>query len=271
MSSASTPSEAMRKSGLAAHEAERLLLIATGWTRTDLSRADELTTEATGRFADLVAARRSGIPLQHLEGTVQFGPLELRCDGRALVPRPETEELWEFVSSIIASPRAIVDLCTGGGCLALALKHSFGDARVVGVDLSAEALALARENAAFTDLDVEFVHGDLFSPLPTDLRGQVDVLVSNPPYLAEHEMSGLAVEVAVHDPTMALVAGPSGDEVLTRLAADAATWLRPGGVLAVEIGAGQGARATEIFAEFAPVIRADIQGRDRFVVGHAVE
>ena len=262
-----SPSEAVRNSGLADHEAQRLLAVATGLDRTALVLSESVPAGAMERFTALVRKRASGVPLQHLEGTVQFGPLELRCDSRALIPRPETEELWELVASLAASPVLMVDLCTGGGCLALALKHSFPAARVVAADLSEDALSLASENVSITGLEVELFAGDLFDAVPDDLRGTVDVLVSNPPYLATDELVDLQPEVAVHDPRMALVAGPEGDEILVRLAAGAPEWLAPGGVVAVEIGATQGARAMELFAEFSPEVRRDLQGRDRFLVG----
>lgn len=266
-----SPSEAVRRSGLAVHEAQRLLAVATGLDRTSLILSESVSVAAMETFAALVAQRASGVPLQHLEGTVQFGPLELKCDARALIPRPETEELWELVISLAASPSVVLDLCTGGGCLALALKHSFPAARVIGADLAVDALSLAQENVLATGLDVELLTGDLFDALPDDLHGAIDVLVSNPPYLAASELDDLEAEVAVHDPAMALVAGPDGDEFLARLAAEVGDWLTPGGVVAVEIGASQGLRAMELFADLSPELRRDLEGRDRFLVGRVPE
>ena len=266
-----SPSEAIRRSGLAVHEAQRLLSVATGLDRTSLILSESVSVAAMETFAALVRQRASGVPLQHLEGTVQFGPLELRCDARALIPRPETEELWELVISLAVSPSVVVDLCTGGGCLALAFKHAFPEARVIGTDLSVDALSLAQENVLATGLAVGLFRGDLFDALPDDLHGAIDVLVSNPPYLAASELDGLEAEVAVHDPAMALVAGPDGDEFLVRLAADVGDWLTPGGVVAVEIGASQGLRAMELFADLSPELRRDLDGRDRFLVGRVPE
>lgn len=266
-----SPAEAVRSSGLAPHEAQRLLTVATGLDKTALILAESVSAAALDTFDALVRMRASGVPLQHLEGSVQFGPLELICDARALIPRPETEELWELVTSLVSAPSIIVDLCTGGGCLALALKHAFPAARVVGSDLSADALSLASDNVSLTGLGVELFPGDLFGALPDELRGTVDLIVSNPPYLATAELADLQPEVAVHDPTMALVAGVDGDEVLTRMAAGIGDWLAPGGVVAVEIGASQGPRAMELFAEFSPEVRRDLQGRDRFLVGSVPE
>ena len=118
----------------------------------------------------------------------------------------------------------IVDLCTGSGALALALKARFPEARVHATDISEEALSLAAENAARLGLEIAFHHGDLFDALPYDLRDRIDLLVSNPPYVAEDEWPGLPVEIRDHEPREALVAGESGFELIDRIATDA-----PGG------------------------------------------
>lgn len=262
-------SELVRRSGLSRHEAERLLVVASGLTRAELLSSAALDDAAVARFHGLAARRKAGTPLQYLEGTVQFGPLELLVDERALVPRPETERLWERVVELVRDdpPQVIVDLCTGSGNLALALKDTFPGAAVYGTDVSPDALALAQENATHTGLDVTWLLGDLFAPLPGDLRGAVDLIASNPPYVAAGDADSLPVDVRDHEPELALFAGPSGDEVLARIAAEAQEWLAPGGLVACEIGEQQGARATELFAAFDPVVEADLTGRDRYVFG----
>jgi release factor glutamine methyltransferase len=220
---------------------------------------------------DLVRQRLAGVPLQHLEGTVQFGPIEMRTDRRGLVPRPETEQLWgEAVTALgeAGSGTVIVDLCTGSGNLALALKHRFPLAQVYATDLSGEALVLAKENAAALQLDVSFLQGDLFAPLPVDLYERVDLLVANPPYVTEAEFDHLPVDVRDHDPRRALVAGPHGDEVLAQIAADAYWWMGTGGWLFCEIGETQSERALELFGVYLDVeVRADLAGRPRMLVG----
>jgi release factor glutamine methyltransferase len=255
---------------LPSHEAVRLVQAASGLSRAALASAPALDPATVERFAALVERRRAGVPLQYLEGTAAFGPLELAVDGRALIPRPETEVLWDEAVRMLgeAGPgTVIVDLCTGSGNLALALKHAFPAAQVYATDLSAEALALAKENAARTGLDVVFIEGDLFDPLPATLRGRVDLLVANPPYVAESEVAALPAEVRDHEPRLALVAGPEGDEVLARIAADAYWWLGVGGWLLCEIGETQAARARDLFAALDTRIVADAAGRDRIVVG----
>jgi release factor glutamine methyltransferase len=185
---------------------------------------------------DLVRRRGEGVPLQHLLGTVEFLGREFLCDKRALVPRPETELLVELVLARWDGGGRAVDIGTGSGVIALSLASAHGGAEVCGVDLSAEALDLARANAEKLGLRdcVEFVQGDLLS----GVEGTFDLIVSNPPYIASAEIPGLQREVQ-HDPVMALDGGAGGLEIIGRLAAEAAAKLAPGGMLALEIGAGQ--------------------------------
>ncbi len=237
---------------LPAHEYERLAAVAAG---PDLDR--------------LISRRNAGEPLQYLEGTAPFGPLDLVVDPRVLIPRPETEQLWELAVEALgdAGPgTAIVDIGTGSGALALALKHAFPKAQVYGTDLSGDALEVARENAARLGLEVTYLQGDLFEALPQRLMGRIDLLVSNPPYVAAGEWGNLPVDVR-HEPRAALVAGPEGTEVLARIADDAYWWLGVGGYVICEIGETQGAAADGLFFAFDRGIRQDLTGRDRFVVG----
>ncbi len=251
------------------HEVWRMLQAATGRSRADLVLNPEVDEVASRAFADMVRRRRAGEPLQYIEGTVQFGPLELAIDKRSLIPRPETEQLWELVlTAVSAAPRVIVDLCTGSGNLAFALKYSFPEARVLATELSPDAADLARENSARTGLAVEILEGDLFQPLPTDLRGCVDVLVANPPYLAEAELAALPTDVREHEPHEALVAGVHGDEILKSIVGQADRWLAPGGLLAIEISEFLGPRALELMERFTGRVVRDLTGRDRFVLGN---
>ncbi len=222
-----------------------------------------------GSYEDLAVRRLAGEPLQYLEGTVQFGPLELAIDERALVPRPETEGMWEMAVAALgdAGPgTVIVDLCTGSGNLALALQHAFPRAQVYGTDLSEGALALAEENAARLGHDVTFLHGDLFDPLPRKLMGRVDLLVANPPYVAAGEYPSLPADVR-REPREALVSGPDGTEVLARIGDEAPWWLAVGGWLFCEIGETQGERALGLFGGVDREIRRDLAGRERYLVG----
>jgi len=253
---------------LPAHETERLVAAITG-TALRAFRADDLTSEQQAALDDLTARRLAGEPLQYLEGTAAFGPLEVAVDGRALIPRPETEGLWELAVAALENVgpgTTIVDLGTGTGVLALALKQAFPAARVLAVDDSEDALALARQNAERLGLEIEALQGDLFDALPKDLMGRLDLAVSNPPYVAEHEWAGLPMDVRDHEPRHALVAGPSGTEVLERIADDGYWWLGVGGYLLCEIGETQGSHMDLAFGAFDRHIRQDLTGRDRYVV-----
>ncbi|MEE8330988.1 MAG: peptide chain release factor N(5)-glutamine methyltransferase [Acidimicrobiia bacterium] len=255
---------------LPAHEVIRLKMAASGLQRVALAAGSTLDAVAEERFATLVERRRSGEPLQFLEGTVQFGPIELGVDRRALIPRPETEVMWEdAVRSLgdVGPGTVIVDMCTGSGALALALKHSFPQAKVFATDLDSEALALAAENAAALGLDVTFLKGDLFEALPENLKGRIDLLVVNPPYVSEAEWSSLDVEITANEPRSALVAGPEGTETIARIADEAYWWLGIGGWLFCEIGSAQGAVADELFGSLDREVRQDLARRDRYVAG----
>ncbi len=253
---------------VARHEAQRLLLAATGWTTDQLFVGRRPSPEATSRFAAMLERRVGGEPLQYIEGTCDFGPLTLRCDPRALIPRPETEQLWEHaVRRFTEAPRVVVDVGTGTGCLALACKLAWPDALVYGTEASNAALSLAVENVALTGLDVTLLVGDLFDPLPEGLRGEVDLIISNPPYLAAAELEQLPAEVRHHEPEQALVSGASGLEVLQRIAEGAGEWLKPGGTIICEISEFRGAATEALFAAYGAEVLPDLTDRPRFVVG----
>lgn len=213
----------------------------------------------------LVARREAGEPLQYIEGTTEFGPLELLVDERVLIPRPETEGLYELAARMVRNPKVIVDLCTGSGALALALKKRFPAAAVFATDISEDALAVAEVNEERTGIDVTLGHGDLFDPLPERLIGEVDLIVANPPYVAESQFSSLPADVR-REPREALISGRTGLEVIERIGDSAARWLRPGGVLVCEIGERQGVSASSSVRDLSAVIRQDLTGRDRYLV-----
>jgi release factor glutamine methyltransferase len=251
------------------HERDRLAAAVTGRSRAERALRPDLDPDERRRLDRLTARRAAGEPLQYLEGTVVFGPVEIAVDRRALIPRPETERLWELAVEALgeAGPgTVIVDLGTGGGALALALKRAFPEARVFGIDQSGDALALAEENVRRTGLEVELLRGDLFDPLPGRLTGRIDLVVSNPPYVAESEWPDLPSDIRDHEPRDALVAGPEGTEVLARIAAEGYWWLGVGGHLLCEIGETQGAAVLEMFGAYDRGVRRDLAGRDRYLV-----
>jgi release factor glutamine methyltransferase len=214
---------------------------------------------------DLVARRLGGEPLQYIEGSAAFGPLDLVVDKRVLVPRPETEGLFEIASKLVRHPEVVVDLCTGSGALALALKSAFPGAAVFATDVSEAAVEVANENKLRNRLDIYVALGHLYDPLPASLLGEVDLLVANPPYVSEGEFEELPEDVR-KEPKVALVAGNTGLEVIQAIGAEAANWLRPGGVLVCEIGEKQGISAASSFIDLPTVVRKDLAGRDRYVV-----
>lgn len=219
---------------------------------------------------ELVRRRGRREPLQHILGFTEFSGLRLKTDGRALIPRPETELLVETVASRAGpAPGAILDLGTGGGAIALALARSFPLARVTAVDSSPEALSLAAENAALTGLSgrVTFLRSDWFSAVaPGDT---FDLIVSNPPYLTLEEMEEAAPEVRVHEPSAALASGDGGFADLSVIAAASAAFLAPGGMLALETGTGHHPRLAALLGQSGFARNeslADLTGRSRFVL-----
>jgi release factor glutamine methyltransferase len=217
---------------------------------------------------ELVRRRGQGEPLQHLLGTVEFAGRVFLCDKRALVPRPETEQLVELLKSRIPDPESrILDVGTGSGVIALSLAAIFPKAKVTATDISDTALALARENAEKLGLTnrVEFVTGDLL----IHLNHVYDLIVANLPYVGVPDRTGLSREV-LHDPEVALFGGERGDEVVRRLIEAAPAKLEPDGLLALEVGLGQADDLAALMAEknYHDIKKeADYAGVTRFLFG----
>ncbi len=228
---------------------------------------DPLDTDALGQYQDMVTARSRRVPLQHLIGTVQFGPVELQVGPGVFVPRPETEAVLEWAGAQqLSEDPVIVDLCTGSGALAVALANRWPAARILGVDDSAAALEYAHRNSVGTR--VELVRADVTTPgLMPELDGQVDLVVANPPYIPDGAV--LEPEVAQHDPHRALFGGPNGMAVIPHVVRLAGRWLRPGGRFAVEhddTTARQTVECIESAGVFEDIVaRQDLAGRPRFV------
>jgi release factor glutamine methyltransferase len=232
-------------------------------------RTEPLPPEAAGRLEEMVARRAGGEPLQYVIGWAPFGRLRLEVGPGVFVPRPETELVAERAAGHLlekAVPVA-VDLCTGSGAIACFLAEEVPGARVLATEIDPAALAWARRNVRRRR--VELLAGDLDEPLPPDLRGRVDVLVANVPYVPAGAMPLLPHDVREHEPRLALDGGPDGLDVLRRVAALAPRWLAPGGWLVCEIGEGQRqAVALLAAAGLAEVsIRPDLAGRDRVLEG----
>jgi release factor glutamine methyltransferase len=220
--------------------AEHLMAHALGRKRIELylDFDRDLSKTELEPLRELVKRRSDGEPLQHLLGTVEFCGLTFLCDKRALVPRPETEQLVELlVADYMQNPKSrVVDVGTGSGVIALSLASKFPEAKLFAVDVSDEALALAQENAARLNLSDRLLF--LKSNLLEKVEGTFDVIVANLPYVSTQDRSTLSREV-LHDPEIALFAGTQGDELVRDLIEKACSRLAPGGVLALEIGLGQ--------------------------------
>jgi release factor glutamine methyltransferase len=264
--------------------AEHLLAHVLGRKRLDLYLDFErnLAESELVPLRELVKRRGQGEPLQHLLGTVEFCGHTFLCDKRALVPRPETEQLVELLSSKLSpswkalraggqalsepegspsrrpsslragrlsEPEAkfrIVDIGTGSGVIALSLAAKFPEAKIEAVDISDDALALARENAERLALSaqVQFTKSSLFE----NLDERFDVIVANLPYISMQDRHLLSREVG-HDPAVALFGGERGDEFIRALIEKASSRLRPGGLLALEIGVGQSEALLDLLAQ----------------------
>jgi release factor glutamine methyltransferase len=231
--------------------AEHLLAHVLGRKRLELylEFEQELDEPELAPLRDLVRRRGEGEPLQYLLGTVEFCGHTFRCDKRALVPRPETEELVEKIISDFRfqiSDFRILDVGTGSGVIALSLAAKFPEAEIHAVDVSDEALALARENAARLGLSerIRFTKSDLLDAL----EGDFDLIVANLPYVSTTDRPSLSREV-LHDPEMALFAGDCGDEIIRQLIEQAPARLRTNGLLALEIGLAQSAALSAFLTE----------------------
>jgi len=220
--------------------AEHLLAHVLGCTRMELYLEFEKNLGETelATLRELVRRRGQGEPLQHLLGTVEFCGYTFLCDKRAMVPRPETEELVQLLlqSTVHDPPSSILDVGTGSGVIALSLAAKFPEAQIHAVDLSEEALELARENAEQLGLSarVDFAKSDLLK----NIRGKFDLIVANLPYISSQDRHLLSREV-LHDSEVALFGGVHGDELIRELIEQAPAHLRPGGLLALEAGMGQ--------------------------------
>jgi len=252
-------------------EAEILVSAVTGVPRGRLFLSMEAETgDAPARLLPLVARRAAGEPIQYILGAWDFFGREYLLSPETLIPRPETEGLVERALAVLrrrgTKTALALDIGTGSGCIAVTLAAEIPSARVVGTDISPGALRTARENARRRGVGsrVLFVCCDAYSALK--YGGRFDVVVSNPPYVADGEWESLPAGVREHEPPRALLAGPDGLSVLRRLVAGAGGLLSPGGELWCEIGAGQGAAAAAL--DGGPLghvgVFPDLAGRDRY-------
>lgn len=248
-------------------DAEQLAAHLAGTERGRLPLIETPNEEFFRRYREIVEKRSHRVPLQHLTGTMCFGPVELNVGPGVFIPRPETEAIFEWATAQqLPTQPVIVDVCTGSGALAVALAVHRPHARVLAVDDSRAALEYACRNAAGTG--VELLQADVTAgALLPELDGLVDLLVANPPYVPDE--TPLEPEVAQHDPAHAVFGGPDGMAVIPAIVGLAARWLRPGGLFAVEHDDTTSGRtvetisSTDLFDDI--TAHNDLAGRPRFV------
>ena len=224
--------------------------------------------ETLSKIRPLIKRRASREPVQYILGTESFMEFELKVDRRALIPRPETEELIERIVSECDkdSISKIIDLGTGFGAIACALARHFMNASVIASDYSQDALSLAKENIQSLGLRerIELIHSSWFEKVD----GSFDLIVSNPPYLSVSELENVAVELREHEPLSALSSGQTGLEAIQILLANAPIYLSENGVMYLEVGADQKTAIEDIvrkYPELTGEVLPDLNGRDRFV------
>ena len=244
------------------------------------SALGEVVSQRMGRYVqEMVRRRLAGEPLQYVMGRWAFRHLDLLVDARVLIPRPETELVAQVAieaARAVQPSRVVVDMGTGSGAIGLSLAHELplAGTTVWLTDVSPDALDVARANLAGigrNGANVRIAAGDWFAALPAELAGTVDVLVANPPYVAEGD-DDVEDVVFQHEPHIALFSGNDGLDAIRAIAAGVRNWLRPGGVLVLEIGHQQGVAVCDVLAAHGlrdVQIRCDLSGRDRIAMAHA--
>lgn len=247
--------------------AELLLMFVLGGDRAFLfGHSDrELTSEEESRYEEVIAERATGVPAQYITGHQEFWGLDFLVTPAVLIPRPETEHVVETALELVRTierPR-IVDVGTGSGCIALALANELPRAEISALDVSEEALEVAKANAARLQLDrrVRFQQNDLLAGFPAD---HFDLVVSNPPYVGERESDKVQAEVRKFEPKVAVFAGAEGMDVIRRLLPQAHDVLKPEGWLLAEIGFSQSAMVARLAGHWSELkFVNDLQGIPR--------
>jgi release factor glutamine methyltransferase len=271
-------------------EARWIVMEASGAEAGELASIDDEAATVLGahRVGTMVDRRVAGEPLQYVLGSWSFRGIDLMVDPRVLIPRPETEVVAQVALdelqrlgarrgkhdpwSAALTSYAVADLGTGSGALALVMASELPDAAVWATDASEDALAVARANLSSIGsaaTRVRLMQGDWFDALPIELHGELRLVVTNPPYIAEHEVPDLPVEVIAYEPWSALVSGPTGLECIERVLHDAPAWLEPHGALVCELAPHQAVPARDIATDAGftetDVVR-DLAGRERVLV-----
>lgn len=259
--------------------AEWLLSAATGLTRVELYALHDrpLTPAERAAFRAGIERRAAGEPLQYVTGEMPFRHIVLAVRPGVFIPRPETEVLVDAVLEAVAgvAEPLLLDLCTGSGAVALSLAHELPAARVYATEIVPATGEVARANAERLGLAqrVTVLDGDLFAPLPPELRGHMHAIAANPPYIPTADLAELPAEVAAHEPRVALDGGADGLDVVRRIVDEARVWLAPGGRLAIETDTGRAKDTAGLMSAWYEdvEVRSDLAGRDRIAIGHRRE
>lgn len=257
--------ELFKKSGVTDAEAdiEWIISSVTGRPRSSIKPYDELSMKEYEKIMDYIKERATGKPLSYVLGDTSFYGIDIKCDERALIPRPETEELVKCVIENASNKKTCLDLCTGSGCIAIALKK-LGDFEVTASDISESALALSKENAEKNNANISFIKSDMFE----NIEGVFDVIVSNPPYIRSGDISSLQREVKDFEPKNALDGGDDGLNYYRIIAENASKYLNVDGMIFLEVGVDQAEDVKKLLEkDFDVEIEKDIEGIDRIVFG----
>lgn len=251
-------------------DADWIAVDVLGVKRSELAELSHIKSHNADKMIELAKERAEGKPLQQVLGNTDFYGLPIKVDERVLCPRPETEYLVEAVVDIIGKKNInrVLDLCTGSGAIAIAIKKKCDNVIVTASDISADALALAKENATLNDAEVEFVLSDYFA----NVQGKFGLIVSNPPYIKSSDIEGLDKEVKDYEPRIALDGGESGLGAYTSIIFTAKDYLDEGGYIAFEVGIGQAEDVKKLLEDNGYsdiVIKQDLENIDRIVIARS--
>ena len=248
-------------------EAEWIFALTLGMQKSAVATEERIIKMAQAKEIIKIADERlTGRPLWYIIGDTDFCGYKIKVDERVLIPRPETEELAMLVVGVAEEGQSVLDLCTGSGAIAIAtykeLEKYNRKVKMTATDISADALALAKENAEANEADILFIQSDLFSRI----RGRFDIIVSNPPYIPSAEIDTLQREVQAYEPRLALDGGADGLDFYRKIAQESGKYLNRGGIVILEVGQGEAQEVVKLFksASYSMIIK-DFNGIDRFV------
>ncbi len=254
------------EAGIDEADAEWIYSITLDVPRSDLSKERQIKPSETRKLNEIIDARLSGRPLWYIIGDTEFCGCTIKVDERALIPRPETEQLAADVIKTAEEGDKILDLCTGSGCIAIAIAKGCAErgvsVSVTASDVSDAAIMLAKENAELNEVKVDFIRSDMFNTV----RGRFNTIVCNPPYIKSSEIPTLQKEVREYEPIVALDGGEDGLEFYRRISDDVRKYLAKDGMLLLECGEGQATQILQLFPKRAyAVVSKDLEGVDRYV------